>query len=201
MPIFLRRPISTEGQRRGIFHEAVGSADIADGSLTGDDIADGSVSDSKISYSTKTGYLSIPAAALDPAYDGIDYIHTWSRAYDKSYLSGLGVFIAPVHLPQGAQVTKLRFYAKDNRSAPYVSARLIRIGHTNPTQFSMAHVSTAGMTNSTTYRTLVDNVHSPAGTIDNNNFSHVVEVGMGEKSNELRVGNIVIEYTYTTPGG
>jgi hypothetical protein len=72
-----------------------------------------------------TGRLSIPAAAFVPFSDNYQYENLGRRL---TYLGGpaRAHFEAPVHLPQGAQVTKVTFHFNDDSTAANGYARLCR---------------------------------------------------------------------------
>jgi len=180
---------------------AVNSVKILDGSIFNRDIANGAINSTKIEngavkdedLSTKTGYLSIPPAALNTIIDGIDY----ARNYELRIISGgPATFQAPVQLPDGAIVTKLRYRAKDNNTngSKYTSAHLRRLPHSNQTLEDMAVASTQGLVISTSWRTVSDSIISNP-IIDNNTYAYYVSVYLADPAN-LWGGNIVIEYTY-----
>ncbi len=174
---------------------SVNTYKIEDGTIKNADISgSAAISDSKINYSIKTGYLSIPVAELSPHRGNYDY-------YKANFLfmySGFGIFYAPARLPQGAVVTKLRYNFKDSSGPNDTAAKLYRFSNSNPNNTgTMALLSTVSMANSSSWRSLSIAAISDA-TIDNNNYAYVVEVYLSGTG--VTAGNIVIEYTYTTPG-
>ena len=190
---------------------AVNSAKILDGSILDRDIANGAVNTSKIEdgavnsakikdgaikdegLSTKKGYLSITPAALSAIQDGYDYSkHSTVRINSGTVAS----FYAPVQLPDGAVVTKLRYSAFDNNGGvlEYTSAMLTRVRHSDQVSQDSATASTNGMANSTSWRIVSDSTISNP-IIDNNTYAYYAKVYLSDPSN-LFGGNIVIEYTY-----
>ncbi len=178
-----------------IADRAVNSAKIADNSVTNADISPGAaISDSKISYSTKTGYLSIPAAAFNPRRETYDYYQANFISMD----SGSGYFYAPVQLPQGAVITKLRYNALDNDGVDYTSARIYRFDNFDAgTMHVMAFLTTGVTADSISWQSLSTTAISNA-TVDNDSYAYVVEVFLDGSG--VYAGNTVIEYTYTSPG-
>ncbi len=167
----------------------VKSADIGDGSIKNADIASGAaISESKIKYFTKIGYLSIPAAALTRDIDG---------AFTRSdTLSGGGTFHAPVNLPNGAKVTRFQYKHFDN-SGFYTDSGLRMVVSNNSVGYSMAGTNPSG--NAGFWQTAVDTTIDYS-TIDNLNNAYYVIVNLTGTNTDLKAGNILIEYTYTSPG-
>ena len=200
---------------REIKNHSIRSADIRNKAVTTDRIAPRAVkrgkigkraistehvnylNDSKIRYSTKTGYLSIPVAALIPITKNYDYAKSSGYLYMQT---GVGTFHAPVQLPQGAAITKIRFNAYDNGSN-YTYAKLRRISNANAANTDpMATLTTIGTLNSISWRR-ISTTAIAYKTVDNNNYAYRVEVHLsGPGSSSLRAGNIVIEYSYASPG-
>jgi len=182
---------------RDIHANVISSSRIRNGTIANADISgSAAISDSKISYSTKTGHLSIPVAELSPAREYYDYYKVNSLYMD----TGLGWFYAPVQLPQGAVITKLRYNAYDNTGSYYTSTWLYEISNSNPNHSNeMAKLTTQSTANSSSWRPLSTTTISYA-TIDNKNYAYALAVYLGGPGS-LYAGNIVIEYTYTTPGG
>ena len=154
------------------------------------------MSDSKIRYSTKTGYLSIPVSEFSPISNSYDY----GKGNVLYMNSGSGSFYATVHLPQAAVIKKFKFATADNTDTAYVRARLRRITNSNPGVTSdLASIDTSGQANSAAWiQQSTSSIISP--TVDNNTFSYVVTVYLGGPTTFLAAGPVVIEYTYSSPG-
>ncbi len=173
---------------------AVNSAKIANGSITNADISgSAAISDSKISYDTnKTGYLSISPGAFSPESDNTDYYRNhMSLTLDSG---SYGWFYAPVELPGGAVVTKLRYTAIDNDDGEETAAQMFRVAHSDQTTDQMANAGTFGLGSSPSWRTVSDsNITNP--TIDNNLYTYVVRIFFSDPVS-LWGGNVVVDYTY-----
>jgi len=170
---------------------AVNSAKIEDGAVNSAKIKDGAIKDEGLS--TKKGYLSITPAALSAIQDGYDYSkHSTVRINSGTVAS----FYAPVQLPDGAVVTKLRYSAFDNNGGvlEYTSAMLTRVRHSDQVAQNRATASTNGLASSTSWRIVSDSTISNP-IIDNNTYAYYIKVYLSDPSN-LFGGNIVIEYTY-----
>ncbi len=174
---------------------AVNSAKIADSSITNTDIANGAnISDAKISYSTKTGYLAVPPSALSPSIYDTQY-RVGSFLYNDD--ANQAFFVAPVYLPNGAKVTKLSYQAYDNTGGgwTYVNFRRTSNGASETIAATGASIDTGVWE---TYSTSAINNQ----IIDNSSYAYYVLVFLsGGQGANIKAGKIVIEYTYTTPGG
>ncbi len=195
---------------REIKDHSIRSADIRNKAVTTDRIAPRAVkrgkigkrairtehinymADSKIRYSTKTGYLSIPVAALTPNSDNIDY----SRAQSIRLITGTGGFRAAVYLPDGARVIKLRYSHKDNSSG-ITYAVLSRVSHLANAANDLGETPVSA--NASAWQVSQDTSIGSA-TIDNSAYSYYVYVWLSAADINLKAGNIVIDYTYSSPG-
>ena len=135
---------------------------------------------------TKTGHLSIPAAAFTPRNNDI---------YVKNYghdLTGEGSFVAPVYLPHGATVTNLTYYWR-NEIAASARAHLSR-NYMNGTADELANVWIDGAVhgNGVSWTNNID-----FAEINNSLYSYFLELGICP---EMGVYGFKIEYTYTTGG-
>ncbi|HEB12806.1 MAG TPA: hypothetical protein ENI11_03915 [Actinobacteria bacterium] len=197
---------------REIKNHSIRSADIRNKAVTTDRIAPRAVKrgkigkrairtehikyigDSKIRYSRKTGYLSIPVSALVPLEDGYNY----ERGFNLHMIAGAGQFQAPVYLPQGAVVTKVRYNYKDDVIGKDTSIELSRVNNLNNSVDSMAGPPPAS-SDSPAWQVLTYSSINYA-TINNNSYAYYVFVWLSGADTDLRAGNIVINYTYTSPG-
>lgn len=182
---------------------AVRSAQIQNRSIMNADIAaNAAIADSKINYATKTGHLSIPPAAFSPLENN-NYVY--SIGENSFYLTSgtaSGSFYAPLQLPSGAVLKKLTYTCQDDYSASYTEVRIARSNNAAPASLpGLAFVNTQGLPNSPSWRQIAtSNITSPI--IDNATYSYSVSVYLGGQiSDGIVAGPIVIEYTYTTPGG
>lgn len=75
-----------------------------------------------------TRYLTIPAAAFEPAAEDYDYqIHgRYLKHYGKAGQNVAGTYFAPVQLPQGARITALKYFWMDAGDPGSTAAILYR---------------------------------------------------------------------------
>lgn len=133
------------------------------------------------------GYISIPAAAFQPAVDGFDYNNTGFYIVN---LDGVSTsYVAPVSLPHGATVTKVTFYYDDGSASNYASASL---GRTN----------LLGLVDSMATILSDDGKGSKADTtidyavVDNANYGYYAAITLWDSS--MYGFGLVIEYNYAT---
>jgi hypothetical protein len=96
------------------------------------------ITNSSISGNT---YLSIPAAAFQPAHNGYDYQNHGRYLINYTAGAGTSTFLAPVELPQGASVKSVTFQWYDGSPDKDGTARLLanqRVGIT----YEMATMTT-----------------------------------------------------------
>jgi len=135
---------------------------------------------------TKTGYLSIPAAAFTPR-DNDMYVK--NEGYQ---LTGEGFFIAPVYLPNGATVVNLTYYWRNEVSAS-ARAHLSR-NYMNGATDELANVWIDGSVQGygVSWINTID-----FAEIDNSRYSYFLELGIGSG---MDVYGFKIEYTYKSGG-
>jgi hypothetical protein len=136
---------------------------------------------------TKIGYLSVPAAALVAEQETTNFYNVGSS------LAGDGWFYAPVHLLQGATVTKLTFYWYD---ASTLDARCILIRYPfGGAEEYMAEVNSFGSSGNGIDEE--NTIVSPV--IDNTGYGYFLAVRL--RDNGLIVyDGVIIEYSYETGG-
>ena len=139
---------------------------------------------------TKTGHLSIPAAAFTPR-DNDMYVKNIGHE-----LTGDGFFVAPVYLPQGVTVTNLSYYWRNEMSA---SARShLSRNYMDGTADELANVWIDGGVYGNGF-TWTENIDF--AEIDNSKYSYFIELGIGLCEDErMYVYGFIIEYTYETGG-
>ena len=119
---------------------------------------------------TVAGRLSIPAAAFTPFEDGYDFQNDgrYLQHFDNpAAITGVrGWYSAPVHLPDGATITKMTFYYRDNTTDDGI-ARLQR-SISNGGYENMASIDTSGgwsppwynsKSTTTIYNAVIDNLN------------------------------------------
>ncbi len=131
---------------------------------------------------TKTGYLSIPAAAFTPRNN-----NTYVENYGYR-LSGEVFFVAPVNLPHRATVTNLTYYWINEAPA---SARLhLSRSYMNGSIDEMANAWISGSGNGSSWDDTID-----YADIDNSLYSYYLEFFIGP---DMGCYGVIIEYTYTS---
>ena len=131
---------------------------------------------------TKTGYLSIPAAAFNPKYNDVYYKNSGYHVTGQAY------FVAPVYLPHGVTVKKMTYYWVNEvpASAWLFLSRNYMDGTTEDMANAWIDGGVTGNGNDTT-----DKIDYPE--IDNSLYSYYLElcldVGMG-------CYGVIIEYNY-----
>lgn len=136
------------------------------------------------------GYLSVPAAAFVPKDPTHEYYNDGYRLINPA--TGVGPdFVAPVHLPNGATVTKVVVYFYDDSSdgSDYVWVWLGRNEHDN--DFStMAYVFSTDVGDGSNHDDTID-----YATIDNSQYSYFLELDL--HSTAVVAYGVIIEYTYS----
>ena len=140
-------------------------------------------------YGTRTGYLSIPAAAFQcTQWDSkCDSIGPEIVVYNTSISPYI---VAPVYLPDGAVVTSVTFFWTDSHVSNNGSVSVRRLTMTSGSWVEMTHISTTGhpgYSNST-------NSTIDCATIDNSQYSYFI---LGRLPSEtIMLHSVLIEYTY-----
>ena len=192
--------IAAGAVRRGhIANGAVNSAKIADGSITNADVAAGAAIDaSKIKSVTKTGYYQLLGSDFMPEDNGVTYDKNGYFVYATAP-AGQSWLVAPVKLPQGAVVTRVRYVVRDNTGSDYSRVLMIRRDNAMTGQ-TMVDASTVGIAPSPDWQTIEPN-YIDYQVIDNANYAYTVEVRLvGAEDSKLSAGKVIITYTYNSPG-
>lgn len=142
-----------------------------------------------VSWASKTGYVSVSAAAFRPQVDGYDFYNNGIRVTNQDGLSDN--YYAPVQLPHGAVVTRMTFYWGDSSTSD--GSGSMGRNNMNLSVWSMAYVTTSGSGgDGSSY----DDTISYA-TIDNSQYSYYLYWILPD-SNVSGYG-VIIQYTYTGP--
>jgi len=148
--------------------------------------------DGNITWTAKTGYYSVPAAAFIPRLDTTTYVN---EGYTLFGFGGTAPyeFHAPVSLPQGATVTAVTFYWKDGSASGDGTLRLKRslLSDTSTTDY-LVTLTTSGSagTNSQSSTTAISYAY-----IDNS--AYVYYLDMTFYALNINLNTVKIEYTYT----
>ncbi len=173
---------------------SVNGADIANGSITNADIASGAaISDSKISYTTKTATKIILAPDFNPN-GGSSVIASTNLLYGGA--AGSQGFHTAVFLPDGAVVTKVRAYLMDNTASHTNNMKLARRAFGEVSEQTLASVATV---DNISWQTLTDTGINYA-TVDNANYGLFVYGSVyGTSSVTSAFGMFEITYQYSPP--
>lgn len=139
----------------------------------------------KLNYYSISGN-SFHAASNDPFFA--------SSGTGGAYIAtpGVGYLVAPVNLPHGATITRLRVYCDDNSATGDLSIGLNYQTHGGSTFFTAGGVSTAGFSGSNI--ALFDDINH---VVNNNTRHYHMRVFSDSWSGSLsmRIDSVVIEYT------
>ncbi len=144
--------------------------------------------DGTISWSQRTGYVSVSAAAFRPAYDGYNFHNAGLRLDNVDGASDF--YFAPVQLPHGATVTRLSFYYDDDSASGDGVAEL-RVNDMDGTFRQMAYVVTV-----TGQSSGYDDTINYA-TVDNSQYAYYLQCNLDDS--DVYAYGVIIEYTYTEP--
>jgi len=155
--------------------------------------ASGNVSvTNSLTYSApKTRHWSVTGAAFQAYQSGL----TWSSAFANLW-GTTGVFVAPLHLPDGAVITKMSVRYIDNSASDFsVSINRSDMFGGAPSTTTVGSISTSGT--SLNWQTGVVSSFTNA-TIDNSQYAYYVLL-TGMASSQHILGGVIIEYTVTEP--
>ena len=134
--------------------------------------------------------MSIPAADFQPSEDGYNYLVDTTAVHNFS--SATEHFIAPVHLPHGATITKLTFYWVDNSSSNGNLAM-----YSNNLQMTQTEMASADSNGQSTTPGSSQDTSIVYAQVDNRLRTYYLWLTLPD-SNVYGIG-AVIEYTITGP--
>jgi len=147
-----------------------------------------------LTYATpKTRHWSIAGASFIP-------YNTAANSFSKggfALFSSTGQFLAPVHLPDGATVTKLTVHYLNNSSSSFMSVVLYLVDMMGGAIENTLATVTATNTG-TNFGTTSSSSISYA-TIDNSQYAYNLFVMGLDASTNFKLGGVVIEYTVDEP--
>lgn len=131
---------------------------------------------------------------LNHASVGQDLIYTSNGVYGNLF-SQTFIMDMPLHLPDGAIVTEIEFYALDN-NGNNATFELIRVPHNGTAPSSVASVATSSSTTSVRIFTL-----STSHTIANNTYAYLVRAtwNPGSQPANIRLHGVHVAYTVAAP--
>jgi hypothetical protein len=144
----------------------------------------------QLTWKAVTSYLSIPAADFQPSEDGYNYLVDTTAV--QNFSSATEHFIAPVHLPHGATITKLTFYWVDNSSSNGNLAM-----YSNNLQMTQTEMATADSNGQSTAPGSSQDTSIVYAQVDNRLRTYYLWLTLPD-SNVYGIG-AVIEYTITGP--
>ncbi len=142
-----------------------------------------------ISFETKTGYVSVSAAAFRPRTDGYLYTNGGMSLHPDN--SASTTYYAPVQLPQNAKITKLTFYWGDLSVSNECSCTLYK--NTMPASYTIAVCSSSG--HSGDGSSSDDTIPVSHATVDNSQYSYYLRWYL--PNNGCSGYSAILEYTYT----
>ncbi|HEY76716.1 MAG TPA: hypothetical protein G4O00_11145, partial [Thermoflexia bacterium] len=159
--------------------------------LNGSDTAVFTVTETgAVSWTPKTGYLSIPSVAFRPREDGYNFVNTENYLVNSDGNSDY--YFAPVYLPHGATVTRMTFYWND-QSSSNGSTILFRKDLSSGSAAWMASVFSSG--NSGYGSSSTTSISNPI--IDNSLYTYILQWNLPDST--IWGYAVIIEYTYTGP--
>ncbi|MBO6514250.1 MAG: hypothetical protein JJ974_09835 [Phycisphaerales bacterium] len=168
------------------------------GDLNADGVNAGVVTAFSYNYSTaKLGYISVMGDAFHAASND-PFIASSGNGGAYIDADTTGWLVAPVQIPHGATITRVRFYFTDTNPTATMSMFLSRRTHgTNGFNF-LANMSTNGFNGENLQA--IDSV-IPNPVVDNNLHSYHLRIySTGwDGSNNMQIESAVIEYTTTQP--
>lgn len=151
-----------------------------------------SVANNVVYSPAKTSYLSFNPSGFLPCNDTYDWSSNWARISHD----GIGslCLLGNINLPHGATVVSVEFNIYDADAGLDLTSFSLR--RTTDTDGSSAMASGTS-TGSAGWQAITDNTISLA-TIDNQNYAYILYAFL-PASTTIRVGNVHIEYTITSP--
>lgn len=139
------------------------------------------------------GLLSISSAAFTPFEDGYDYENDGRYLFTNHGASGAyGWYLAPVHLPQGAKVSKMTFYWYNNRGEFGLEAKAhlqrTKLGQGNYEDMAYA----AGKLPAGYGATIDDSIDH--ATIDNTQYAYWVVWDLPAVGRDIKGCGVIIDY-------
>ena len=165
-----------------------------DGELT----IDTSITSSGFNYSSaQTRYWSVAGAH----FIADDEENTYRKQLGYIDTIGSDTLYAPIHLPHGAVVSSVTIDFIDNESDDELYVRLYRYRRGNESSLSNGLMSTIATTgNENNWRSAL-NTDIDLATINNRQYTYgfVLAYSSAIESQNLRLGNVMIEYTVNNP--
>jgi hypothetical protein len=139
------------------------------------------------------GFVILSGFDFKPFYQTSNYSYT--NALLQNPGSGMGIYIAPVHLPQGATVNQMVVYYLDNDGSNNLQVELRQCNNMTSLCAYMATIYSSGpplVGNTYTVTSEID-----YAVVDNAIFSYMVNIYL-PNSGLMGLSAVRIDYTYTT---
>ena len=144
-----------------------------------------------LTWQAKTSYVSVSAAAFGPVDEGYMYTN-WGGTLDPKNLASR-YYYAPVQLPHGATVTKIKFYWSD-LSGDFNGRCYLYRNYFAPGGDTLGTVDTSGAGGTGSSETTA--ITNP--TVDNSQYAYYLGWDLNGGGDVEGYG-VVIEYTVTGP--
>lgn len=143
-----------------------------------------------LTWASRTGHISIPAAAFVPGVYTFQYYNSGSNLY-STYGAN---YFAPVNLPDGCTVTKVTFYFDDAAAGGDVTMYLRRHDFGFDLGYTMAEITSADGGYGNDYDDTIS-----YSQIDNESNTYFLYAVFGTTGIDLQVKSVTIEYEFTRP--
>jgi len=163
---------------------------------TGDQAMGGALTAANYRYGPpKTRTLTLSPFDLIPA----ETSNTYSGLMNGYLYSVSGVnFQAPIHLPQGAKITNIRYWLYNNKSGGEIWGQMWR--ETRATGgFSFEEASRVQLTANSTDWAVLDDASISSPVIDNDTNTYMIQVKFWDSDTDVRFGGAVITYEIQGP--
>jgi hypothetical protein len=144
-----------------------------------------------LTWQAKTGYVSVSAAAFGPVHELYQY-ENWGNTLAPANLASR-YYYAPVQLPHGATVTKIKFYWSD-LSSDYNGHCYLYRNDMAAGGVTLGTVDTSGQAGNGSSETTTITY----AVVDNSQFAYYVGWDLNGGGDVEGYG-VVIEYTFTEP--
>ena len=152
-----------------------------------------------ISEAQVTRHLQLSSAAFRPTNEEIDYyssfLYSWA---DNTSPVGGALFLAPVHLPDGAKYKKIYLRCMDLDLNHDITVGLIRVSINDETDYDIIYL--ANTTAAAGWQVITDTSINYSGSrlVNNEKWSYIAYVLIGNiaADSDLRWQNFKIRYEY-----
>lgn len=184
--------VGRSNNKQGVSAESVNSYGLYAYSQNSDAIyAAGTIRTNRVAYTTpRTHYVTVGATAFTPG-SNVPYFKGSGQGGAYIGQTGSGRMVAPLFLPQGAEIVRFTVFYRDNSSSD-MTIGLSRESLTQGFFSDVANITTSGA--STNWRS---SSTTPSNTVDNTTWSYFVDVYSSNwpGSWDLSIKGALITYT------